>query len=236
MKRNYGFVNRLARTFGIHEEACPFCRERGCMLTHIHNVEGNYGGRQSWFEERMNDHYGAMRGCGMVAIINQLAALASYDPRAKALLPESGLPSTIDDYVKWVYEMKPYLWPTLIGIPFGFILRRGANRYAKSKGIRLKWSCLRGVKSKDKELAFIHRALANGVPVAEVLWWSPLPELRWHWISITGIQMRADDDVELICANHGRQRVYSWDLLRRPWSVYRMLQFPVIESNDDFIE
>ncbi len=224
---------------------CASCRDNCCMLRNVHLPADSYGGNQDWFQECRKDKYSALRGCGIIALLNQFASLAMAYPEAEVLLPEEGLPHTKDEYIDWAYSLRPFLWPGNFGLPKGNTIREGAQAFAKARGVELEWHTIYGRPKLSEEIDFIHSGLAAQVPVAHLVWKNHFDDLTWHWIVITGletdpadcqnlsadIRARYKGELFVTVSNYGRKEAYPVELLRKVYPFHRELQYPVIKTH-----
>ncbi len=226
----------------FQSSSCESCQKDCCLLRNIHLPAESYGGNQDWFEECCQDSYSALRGCGIIALLNQFASLAMAYPEAEALLPASGLPQTKQEYVDWAYTVRPYIWPGAFGLPKGKGIREGAVRYAKDRGVSLEWKTVFGRPTLQEEISFIHSGLAHKVPVAQLAWKSHFEDLTWHWVAITGLETDPQDcanltpelkqkhrgDLFVTMSNFGKREAYPITLIRKEHPFHREMQYPLL--------
>lgn len=221
---------------------CETCQKDCCLLRNVHIPADSYGGNQDWFEEVSNDSYSALRGCGIIALLNQFASLAMAYPEAQALLPEAGLPTTKQEFVEWAYTVRPYIWPGNFGLPKGKGIRDGAVKYAQDRGVSLTWKTVFGRPSLQEEIDFIHSGLEHKVPVAQLAWKSYFEDLTWHWVAITGLELdpkncsnltpelkdKHKGDLFVTMSNFGKKEAYPITLMRKENPFHREMQYPLL--------
>jgi hypothetical protein len=184
-------------------------------------IEGRkhyYGGNQRWFDFTA----GKYGGCGTVAAADIAAYMAKYHPGFRKLYNYSIERITKPEFTAHMNEVYKYVTPKkfpfvdrntppikigkfLFGWSFGiwplgpFV--RGFERFAFSRGIKLKAFLGSGRISKEKAVEFIGEALKKNIPLALLIGLTTIencrvisPDGNWnqnlsrHWVTITELR------------------------------------------------
>lgn len=170
-------------------------------------VEDSYGGQQGWLKSlKVKNQFWTGRSCGVTAAANLVMYLARSDDNMKALYNGT----TKEDFVNLMKELYPFLKPRVYGIPTLTKMKRGVQRYAYSKGVRLRCGMESWIWDVDEGSDFISRMLQQNRPVLLLTWNSSNRDFRNHWITVTGM-LESSEGFDLISSNWGRRRVYSYE-------------------------
>lgn len=173
----------------------------------LFNVEGSYGGQQSWLKTfKIKNQFWADRSCGVTAAAN----LIMYLSRTRKELSALYRGTTSEDFVGLMKELYPFLKPRVYGIPTLTKMRQGIQKYAYSRGIRLSFYMESWIWDVDEGSDFIIRMLELDRPVLLLTWNSSNREFRNHWITVTGM-ISKKEGFDLVASNWGRRRVYSYE-------------------------
>ncbi|UWV47677.1 C39 family peptidase [Acetivibrio thermocellus] len=202
-----------------------------------------YGGNQNWFQ-KYTQSFG---GCGPTAAANILAYMAMTDPKFAKLYEYDLKNITKADFVKFMEEVYKYVTPLEVpvfshmsdkkgkqaGIPSLGItglaaFAKGVEKFAKSRGIKLKakWS---GEKPTfDNAVSYIREGLRKNRPVVLLNMFNPV-SMQWsdpetskiksmtyerHWVTITGmIENRKTGEVTLEVSTWGGKATLSFNEL-----------------------
>lgn len=172
----------------------------------LFNIEGSYGGQQSWLKSFMvKNQFWADRSCGVTAAANLIMYLSRSDDNLYQLYQGTSK----EDFVELMRELYPFLRPRVYGIPTLSKIKRGILSYAYSKGVRLRCEMESWVWDVDEGSDFIIRMLEKNRPVLLLTWNAANREFRNHWITVTGMS-QINEDLEMTASNWGRRRSYSY--------------------------
>ena len=123
-------------------------------------IGDSYGGNQDWFPTFMM-HIG---GCGAETACDSSIYFALH--RGLTALAPEGAAQTREDYVKFAYEMEPYLAPRSTGIDRLEIYMDGYARFLHDRGeTRLTMSPLPGDAPYEAAQAAVVRQIDGGCPI-----------------------------------------------------------------------
>ena len=182
-------------------------------LDHFY-IGASYGGNQDWFPTFMM----RIGGCGAETACDSSIYFALHRGLS-SVAPENAAAMTKDDYVRFAYEMKPYLSPRMTGIDRLEIFISGYARYLSDKGeTRLTMSPFSGGEPYEKALNAVKRQIDDGYPVAALILNhrdKRLEDYVWHWFLINGYDETQDDFlVKTVTYSH-----YRWISLRDLWNT-----------------
>lgn len=182
-------------------------------LDHFY-IGASYGGNQDWFPTFMM----RIGGCGVETACDSSIYFALHRGLS-SVAPENAATMTKDDYVRFAYEMKPYLSPRMTGIDRLEIFISGYARYLRDKGeTRLAMSPFSGGEPYEKALNAVKRQIDDGYPVAALILNhrdKRLEDYVWHWFLINGYDEAQDDFlVKTVTYSH-----YRWISLRDLWNT-----------------
>lgn len=182
-------------------------------LDHFY-IGASYGGNQDWFPTFMM----RIGGCGAETACDSSIYFALHRGLS-SVAPENAAAMTKDDYVRFAYEMKPYLSPRMTGIDRLEIFISGYARYLRDKGeTRLTMSPFSGGEPYEKALNAVKRQIDDGYPVAALILNhrdKRLEDYVWHWFLINGYDEAQDDFlVKTVTYSH-----YRWISLRDLWNT-----------------
>ena len=182
-------------------------------LDHFY-IGASYGGNQDWFPTFMM----RIGGCGAETACDSSIYFAQHRGLS-SVAPENAATMTKDDYVRFAYEMKPYLSPRMTGIDRLEIFISGYARYLRDKGeTRLTMSPFSGGEPYEKALNAVKRQIDDGYPVAALILNhrdKRLEDYVWHWFLINGYDEAQDDFlVKTVTYSH-----YRWISLRDLWNT-----------------
>ena len=182
-------------------------------LDHFY-IGASYGGNQDWFPTFMM----RIGGCGAETACDSSIYFAQHRGLS-SVAPENAAAMTKDDYVRFAYEMKPYLSPRMTGIDRLEIFISGYARYLRDKGeTRLTMSPFSGGEPYEKALNAVKRQIDDGYPVAALILNhrdKRLEDYVWHWFLINGYDEAQDDFlVKTVTYSH-----YRWISLRDLWNT-----------------
>lgn len=168
-----------------------------------------YGGDQDWLHEKNYiSEFWANRSCGVTAASN----VAHYYSKNKSgkgnLYQESSL--HIDKFTKHMNDVYEYLTPAVWGIPGIDTMITRFERFADSRGVELNGVRDSSSWTLDNVSDYIKRGLSNDCPVMMITWNTSIPELKYHWVTITRYY-KSPTGRKVYVSNWGNKKSYSLD-------------------------
>lgn len=188
-------------------------------ITHIyHNNELlGYGGNQEWF---LND-WAKKAGCGSVLGSNMYAYYIHIEKSSK------------EDFLMIMEDLYTYMTPGRMGFPFFYkfahkLIERMEKENRKYKPIYLKKS-----KSIEASIRFVQESIDQKHPVGVLILSHKAQELEednWHWICITGYEIR-DNQTTIIFSDCGVRREIDANILFEvdAFNIVKLVRFKEIE-------
>ncbi|MEE0952698.1 MAG: hypothetical protein U0L60_01685 [Ruminococcus sp.] len=175
-------------------------------------IGSSYGGNQDWFPTFMMK----IGGCGAETACDSSIYFALHCGLT-ALAPPNAAALTKDDYVRFAYEMKPYLSPRMTGIDRTDIYIDGYARFIRDRGeARLSMTALSGEEPLETACAAVTRQIDNGCPVPTLILNHQdkrMEDYVWHWFLINGYEKTETDFfVKTVTYSH-----YEWLRMADLW-------------------
>ena len=153
-------------------------------LPHFY-IGDSYGGNQDWFLTR----FMRVGGCGAETACDSSLYFALHKGLT-GIAPENAARLTKSDYVRFAYEMRPYLYPRARGIDRPEIYMDGYARYLADRGeTRLTMTCLPGTEPYGAAREAVVRRIDGGYPVPALVLSHrnrALEDYVWHWFLLNG--------------------------------------------------
>ncbi len=153
-------------------------------LPHFH-IGDSYGGNQDWFPTFMM----RIGGCGAETACDSSIYFALHRGLA-GIAPENAASITKDAYIRFAYEMKPYLSPRMSGIDRLDIYMDGYAQYLKDRGeARLTMEPFDGKEPYETAQAAVRRQIDQGYPIPMLILnhrSKAMHDYVWHWFLING--------------------------------------------------
>ena len=153
-------------------------------LPHFQIVD-SYGGNQDWFPTFMM----RIGGCGAETACDSSIYFALHRGLA-GIAPENAASITKDAYIRFAYEMKPYLSPRMSGIDRLDIYMEGYAQYLKDRGeTHLTMKPLDGKEPYETAQAAVRSQIDQGYPIPTLILnhrSKALHDYVWHWFLING--------------------------------------------------
>ncbi len=181
------------------------------------------GGRQQWLTEREGQlPWLAQRACGITALANTSLYLSKTKEEYSFLYPYQGIDEI--SFMQVMEDLMEFVKPTRFGIPSLRMLEKGFMDYAQSMEIDLTPVKHGFLRDEKKTLRWIEEGLERNIPVLLLTWFHTNPELRFHWITVIGIEY--EKEPTLITSNWGYIKKYTLNEWLSAFSLYRgMLYF-----------
>lgn len=148
-------------------------------------IGSSYGGNQDWFPTFMM----RIGGCGAETACDSSLYFALHRGLSK-IAPANAARLTKEDYVRFAYEMKPYLSPRMTGIDRLEIFIDGYARYLRDRGEdRLSMTALSGSEPYEAAREAVARQIDGGFPLPTLILNHAdrrFEDYVWHWFLING--------------------------------------------------
>ena len=145
----------------------------------------SYGGNQDWFPTFMM----RIGGCGAETACDSSIYFALHRGLT-GIAPENAAEITKDAYIRFAYEMKPYLSPRMSGIDRLDIYMEGYAQYLKDRGeTHLTMEPLDGKEPYETAQAAVRTQIDQGYPIPTLILnhrSKALNDYVWHWFLING--------------------------------------------------
>ena len=177
-------------------------------------VDGSYGGNQDWFpESSMRDG-----GCGAVAACESCIYFASEAGKTD-LYPYGTKEIDKDEYIRFAYEMKPYLCPRPNGIDTLEMFMEGFEGYLHDVGdTDLEMKPLHGEHTWQEAAEAIRGQIDHSCPIPYLLLKHKNLELDdyvWHWFMLTGYR-ETEEGFQVKAVTYGESK---WLSLEELWDT-----------------
>ena len=182
-------------------------------LEHFY-IGSSYGGNQDWFPTFMM-HIG---GCGAETACDSSIYFAVHRG-LKHIAPGNAASLTKDDYIRFAYQMKPYLSPRMTGIDRLDIYIDGYAEYLRSCGESgLSMTTFDGGEPFEKARDAVVRQIDGGCPVPTLILNHSnkrYADYVWHWFLINGY----DDSGDEFLVKAVTYSAYEWLSLKGLWNT-----------------
>ncbi|MBQ3356087.1 MAG: hypothetical protein IJG45_03105 [Oscillospiraceae bacterium] len=159
-------------------------------LAHF-RIGDSYGGNQDWFPTFMM----RIGGCGAETACDS-SVYFSLHRGLTGIAPNNAAELTKEDYVRFAYEMKPYLSPRPSGIDRLELYMDGYAQYLHDRGeTRLTMTPLHGTAPYEAARDAVVRQIDQGYPIPTLVLNHRNRQLRnyvWHWFLLNGYDASAD--------------------------------------------
>ena len=177
-------------------------------------IGSSYGGNQDWFPTFMM----RIGGCGAETACDSSLYFALHRG-LQNIAPENAAGLTREEYVRFAYEMKPFLSPRMTGIDRLDIFISGYSDFLRSRGEnRLHMAELPGSEPFEAAKKAIVRQIDGGFPVPTLILNHRdrrFADYVWHWFLINGYDDRDGGFfVKTVTYSH-----YEWVSLEGLWNT-----------------
>ncbi len=174
----------------------------------------SYGGSQDWFPTFMM----RIGGCGAETACDSSMYFALHRGLA-GIAPENAAHLTKEDYVRFAYEMRPYLSPRRTGIDRLEIYIDGYAQYLRDRGeTRLSMAPLHGTEPYEAAERAVVQQVDRGYPLPTLVLNHRSKAFRdyvWHWFLINGYD-RTENGFLVKAVTYSK---YEWLDLRELWDT-----------------
>ncbi|MBR1759474.1 MAG: hypothetical protein IJ744_12245 [Lachnospiraceae bacterium] len=186
----------------------------------------SYGGDQEWFA----DAWMKVGGCGAVTACDLCIFLAKYHGM-KELYPFDANNVTMEEYLDFGMQMKPFLSPRASGIDRTDIYIDGFYAYLSSLGT---WPVhLQGISGEEDvetAVSLIKDQIERGYPVPYLMLLhrdKKLDDYMWHWFLLNGYEEKGETFLVKV-VSYGKP---VWMNLRHLWRTDRKRKGGVVLIN-----
>lgn len=177
-------------------------------------IGASYGGNQDWFPTFMM----RIGGCGAETACDSNLYFALHRGLT-GIAPENAAAITRETYVRFAYEMKPYLSPRMSGIDRLDIYIDGYARFLRDRGeTRLTMAPFAGEEPYAAAREAVRRQIDSGCPVPALILNHRdrrMADYVWHWFLLNGYDERQDGFyVKTVTYSH-----YEWVPLHLLWNT-----------------
>ena len=178
-----------------------------------------YGGYQNWLTNEGVSQYYADRSCGVTAAANVMCYLAkNAGVRYYNLYPYSSVSK--NDFSKFQKSIYNYLEPAWYGIPGVDTMISRVKSYANSRGVELTEALSSDIWTEHNVSKYIEHALNTEKPVLLITWLSIIPDLKFHWVTVTKIY-GSSHNIKILTSNWGEKKEYNFSLWAGSPSIYK---------------
>lgn len=153
-------------------------------LEHFY-IGDSYGGNQDWFPTFMM----RIGGCGAETACDSSIYFAQHRGLDR-IVPENPEAWTRDAYIRFAYEMRPYLSPRMSGIDRLDIYIDGYEKYLKDRGeTRLSMIPFMGTEPYEAAREIVRKQIEDGYPIPTLILNhqdKAMEDYVWHWFLING--------------------------------------------------
>lgn len=182
-------------------------------LEHFY-IGDSYGGNQDWFPTFMM----RIGGCGAETACDSSIYFALRHG-LHSIAPQNAASLTKEDYVRFAYDMKPYLSPRASGIDRLEIYMDGFSQFLNDRGeTRLSMTAFQGTEPYEAAKANVITQIDRGLPIPTLVLNHKDKALRdyvWHWFLINGY----DDSEQGFSVKAVTYSAYEWLDLRALWDT-----------------
>lgn len=181
-----------------------------------------YGGYQDWLGPRYYNfisQFWADRACGPTAAANAAYHMSVYKSGMRRLY----LVPTLERYqFTWhMYQVYQYVTPPIIGILSIDEMANKFKAFAASRGVNLNgvfWNLPWNIVNVSN---YIKSGLSINSPVLLVTWDTGIPDLSWHWVTITRYYRTDAGNRYITTSNWASMRTYNLDVWVNEIGLYR---------------
>ena len=177
-------------------------------------IGSSYGGNQDWFPTYMM----RIGGCGAQTACDSSVYFALHCG-LKALAPANAASLTQQDYVRFAYEMEPYLAPRMSGIDRLEFFMDGYAAFLRDRGeTRISMTPLPGEAPYAAARSAVIAQIDRGLPIPTLILRHrdrAFADYVWHWFLINGYD-DADRGFFVKAVTYGEQQ---WLDLRTLWNT-----------------
>ena len=177
-------------------------------------IDDSYGGNQDWFPTFMM----RIGGCGAETACDSSIYFALHRGLID-IAPENAAELSKEDYIRFAYEMKPYLSPRMSGIDRLDIYMDGYSQFLKDHGEnRITMEPLNGSESFETAQKAVKQQIDCGFPIPTLVLNHRSKSFRdyvWHWFLINGYD-DTDDEFLVKAVTYSK---YEWLDFRQLWDT-----------------
>lgn len=169
-----------------------------------------YGCHQYWlYQYNFTTEAVSDTACGVAAASNAFHYLATNKSGKSKLFTKSSMSE--NSFASFMWEVGSYITPSPIGVFTTDMMASGAKSYAASKGVSLSTNKI-SMGSWTNAYSGVRSALSNDCPVLMLTSVSPVPNLKWHWVTITRLYMDNSNYAIVSTSNWADQKEVNFTL------------------------
>ena len=181
-----------------------------------------YGGYQGWLTDENISKFWANRSCGVTAAANMLYYITKNVSGKSALYTKNDITkASFSAFQREIYDHS--LSPAFYGIPGYSTMKRKVENWASSRNVPLSAHQFKGVWNITNVRNYIAEGLNAERPVLLQTWYSPIPELAWHWVTVTKIYNDGTD--KILTSNWGKKAVYDFEKWCKGSGIYKSVLY-----------
>ena len=177
-------------------------------------IDDSYGGNQDWFPTFMM----RIGGCGAETACDS-SIYFTLHCGLNGIAPENAAELTKDDYIRFAYEMKPYLSPRMSGIDRLDIYMDGYAQFLKDHGEnRITMEPLNGTEQYETAQKAVKQQIDLRFPIPTLVLNHRNKLFRdyvWHWFLINGYD-ETDDGFLVKAVTYSK---YEWLDFHQLWDT-----------------
>ena len=181
-----------------------------------------YGGYQGWLTDENISKFWADRSCGLTAAANMFYYMAKNVSGKSALYTKTDITkASFSAFQKELYDHS--LSPAVYGIPGSSTMKRKVEKWASSRNVPLTAHPFKGAWSVTNVRNHIIAGLNAERPVLLQTWNSTIPNLSWHWVTVTRIYRDGTD--KILTSNWGGKEVYDFETWCKGPGIYKSVLY-----------
>ena len=181
-----------------------------------------YGGYQGWLTDENLSKFWADRSCGVTAAANMLYYMAKNVSGKSALYTKPDITKvSFSAFQRQIYDHS--LSPAVYGIPGSSSMTRKVESWASYRNVSLIGRPFKGAWSVTNVRNHIIAGLNAERPVLLQTWNSPIPNLSWHWVTVTRIYKDGTD--KILTSNWGGKAVYDFEIWCNGPGLYKSVLY-----------
>ena len=181
-----------------------------------------YGGYQGWLTDENISKFWADRSCGLTAAANMFYYMAKNVSGMSALYTKSDISkASFSAFQRQIYDHS--LSPAVYGIPGSSTMKRKVENWASYRDVPLRGRQFKGTWNVANVRNYIIAGLNAERPVLLQSWNSPIPNLSWHWVTVTRIYRDSAD--KILTSNWGKKAVYDFETWCKSPGIYKSVLY-----------
>lgn len=171
--------------------------------------------------EKQISKFWSDRSCGVIAACNTLYYM--LEPETPSISKE--------DFIQRALVLYKFITPRVYGIPTVGVMRRGVERYAKTKKLHITSNSLVNPKELIETIDYIKNGLKKNAPIMMLTWNTKMHNLRYHWVTVTGYYMTRGNKHYVTISNYGKKEMVSINEWVEEKSIYKGLLYFILKKD-----